>query len=74
MKNVLLEKKVINLFLILNSVNKTINDINSIVFYEDYLNKFSRILMIHHLYSPHGLRSFLFSMPRWLSKNLWLDK
>lgn len=57
----------------LNSVSKAIDQIDNIVFYEDYLNKFSRILMIHHMYSPYGLKSFLFSMPKWLSKNLWLE-
>ena len=58
----------------LNQVNKKIEDIDYIVFYEDYLNKFSRILSIHHLYSPKGLVSFLYSMPKWLTTKLWLEK
>lgn len=58
----------------LNTVHKDINDIDYIVFYEDYLNKFSRILTIHYLNSPKGLLSFLYSIPKWLNKNLWLER
>ncbi|MBR4618227.1 MAG: hypothetical protein IKO49_02875 [Bacilli bacterium] len=58
----------------LNTVGKKIEDIDYIVFYEDYLNKFSRILSIHHTSSPFGLKSFLYSLPKWLSTKLWLEK
>lgn len=58
----------------LNEAGLTLEEVDSIVFYEDYLNKFQRILMTHHLNVPNGLKSFLASMPKWLTKNLWLEQ
>lgn len=58
----------------LNEANITLDDVDEIVFYENYLSKFQRILMTHHLNVPGGLKSFLTSMPKWLTKNLWLEQ
>ena len=58
----------------LNEAGLSLEDIDAIVFYEDYLNKFQRILMTHHVNAPKGLKSFLTSMPKWLTKNLWLEQ
>lgn len=58
----------------LNEAKITLNDIDNIVFYEDYLTKFQRILITQHLYVPKSLSSFLFSIPKWLTKNLWLEQ
>lgn len=58
----------------LNEAKILLKDVNKIVFYEDYILKFQRILMTHHLNVPKGLSSFLTSMPKWLTMNLWLEK
>lgn len=58
----------------LNEAKIKLSDVNEIVFYEDYLMKFQRILMTHHTYIPKSLKSFLVSMPKWLTKNLWLEQ
>lgn len=47
----------------LNEGNISLDDVDEIVFYEDYLSKFQRILMTHHLNVPGGLKSF-FSLCR----------
>ena len=54
--------------------NISLDEVDDIVFYEDYLSKFQRILMTHHQNVPGGLKSFLASMPKWLTKNLWLEQ
>ena len=58
----------------LNEAKISLKDVDKIVFYEDFLSKFQRIIFIHHINVPSGLISFLTSMPRWLTKNLWLEQ
>lgn len=58
----------------LEEVGIEIDDLTDIVFYENYLDKFKRILLTHHLNAPFGLKSFLASMPKWLTSNLWLEQ
>lgn len=58
----------------LNEAKIKLNDVNEIVFYEDYLTKFQRIVMTHHLYIPQSLKSFLVAIPKWLTKNIWLEQ
>lgn len=58
----------------LKEANITIDDIDHIVFYENNLNKFKRIIVTHHQNVPYGIKSFLVSIPKWLTKDLWLDK
>lgn len=58
----------------LNEGKIALKNVTKIVFYEDYLLKFQRILMMHHLNVPSGLPSFLVSIPKWLTVNLWLEK
>lgn len=47
--------------------------VTHITFYENYLQKFERILVTSHLFAPFGLQFFLSSMPKWLNTNLWLE-
>lgn len=57
----------------LNEAKIKIEDVDYIVFYENNLNKFQRIIVTHHNNSPKGLKSFLISISKWLTKDLWLD-
>ncbi len=57
----------------LNEAKITIEEVDNIVFYENNLNKFQRIIVTHHKNSPKGLKSFLLSISKWLTKDLWLD-
>ncbi len=50
----------------------TINDIDSIVFYDKPLVKFERLLETYLAYAPNGFRSFLAAMPVWLKEKLFL--
>lgn len=58
----------------LNEAQIKLSDVDEIVFYEDYLIKFQRILITNHLYIPRSLKSFLAAMPKWLTKNIWLEQ
>lgn len=57
----------------LNIVNTKIENIDYIVFYEDYITKFDRILTTNYATAPKSLVSYLSSMPKWISSNLWLE-
>ncbi|MBI4596942.1 MAG: carbamoyltransferase [Candidatus Omnitrophica bacterium] len=50
----------------------TMNDLDLVGFYEKPLVKFDRLLETYLAYAPRGWRSFLTSMPVWLSEKLWL--
>ena len=50
----------------------TLNDIDSIVFYDKPLIKFERLLETYLAYAPKGFRSFLAAMPIWLKEKLFL--
>ncbi len=57
----------------LNVVNKTIEEIDYIVFYEDSLMKFERLLMSYHITIPKGILSYLQSISKWISSDLWME-
>lgn len=46
-------------------------DIESIVFYEKPLLRFERLLETYLAFAPHGITSFLRSMPLWLTEKLF---
>jgi len=58
----------------LNEAKIPIESVDYIIFYENNLNKFQRILVSHHQNVPFGLKNFVSSMAKWLSNDLWLDK
>ncbi|MEK7643504.1 MAG: carbamoyltransferase [Patescibacteria group bacterium] len=49
-----------------------IKDIDLVVFYDKPFLKFERLLETYFAFAPHGIRSFLKSMPVWLKEKLWL--
>ena len=51
-----------------------IEDVDDIVFYEDPLKKFERLLQSLHWVMPRSLVAFLYAMPKWLTENLWLER
>src|SRR5437763_4101555 len=51
-----------------------IDDVNHVVFYEQPVVKFERLLTSYLATAPRGLRSFLSSMPSWLTNKLWLER
>jgi len=57
----------------LDQAGITEHDLDYIVFYENPLTKFERLLTTYHLVAPRGLRSFLASMPSWLTDKLWME-
>ncbi len=57
----------------LNVAGMSINDIDHIVFYEDYILKFERLLVSYHSTAPKSIVPYLSSMPKWISYNLWLE-
>lgn len=58
----------------LNEAKTTVEDIDYIVFYENNLKKFERIIVSSHENIPKSIKTFVLSMSKWLTKNLWLDK
>ena len=48
------------------------DELDYIVFYENPLTKFERLLTTYHLTAPKSLVSFLKAMPSWLTKKIWL--
>ena len=51
-----------------------IDDVDHVVFYEQPVIKFERLLTSYLATAPHGLTSFLRSMPSWLTNKLWLER
>lgn len=51
-----------------------IEDIDYIIFYEDSVIKFDRLITMFHITAPRGLKLFEAAMPKWLTRNLWLGK
>lgn len=49
------------------------NELDYVIFYENPLSKFERLLTTYHLNAPKSLRSFLKAMPSWLTQKLWLE-
>lgn len=58
----------------LNFENIKLEDIQYITFYEKPFLKFERLLETYLSFAPRGLRSFLKSMPIWLSKKIFQKK
>ncbi|MGE0679741.1 MAG: carbamoyltransferase, partial [Candidatus Binatia bacterium] len=52
--------------------NITVNDLQSLVFYEKPIVKFDRLLETYLTFAPRGIRSFLMAMPVWLKEKLFL--
>lgn len=51
-----------------------VEQIDHIVFYEQPLVHFERLMMTYLLTAPRGLQSFLYAIPEWLTKKLWLER
>jgi len=56
----------------LAEANLTVEDLDFVGFYDKPLLKFDRLLETYLDYSPSGFRSFLKSMPLWMSEKLWM--
>ena len=56
----------------LAEANLTADDLDFVGFYDKPLLKFDRLLETYLDYSPAGFRSFLKSMPLWMSEKLWM--
>lgn len=57
----------------LNEVKMDIKEIDYIIYYENYMKKFSRIMMQIHLNAPKGWLSYVYAMPKWITSKLWLE-
>src|SRR5262245_15757556 len=51
-----------------------LSELDYIVFYDKPLLKFERLLETYASFAPRGLRSFLMSMPIWMTEKLFLKK
>lgn len=51
----------------------SINDVEHIVFYENPIDKFERLLFTAHMTVPNSIIMYLNAMPKWLSGNLWME-
>ena len=49
-------------------------DVDHVVFYEQPVVKFERLLVSYLATAPRGWASFLRSMPAWLTSKLWLER
>ena len=58
----------------LEQTGLAIEDVDHIVFYEQPLVHFERLMITYLLTAPRGLRSFLHAIPEWLTKKLWLER
>ena len=47
-------------------------ELDHVVYYENPVAKLDRLLTTYHVLAPRGLRSFLRSMPAWLTDKIWL--
>jgi len=56
----------------LAEANLTAAELDYVGFYDKPLLKFDRLLETYLDYSPSGFRSFLKSMPLWMSEKLWM--
>ncbi len=59
---------------VLREAGAEISDLNAIAFYDKPLLKFERLLETYHAFAPHGLKSFLSSMPVWIKEKLFMKK
>ncbi len=51
-----------------------LDDVDYVVFYEQPVLKFERLIQSYLTVVPRGLRSFLRAMPQWLTRKLWLER
>jgi carbamoyltransferase len=58
----------------LDDAGIAIDDVDHVVFYEQPVIKFERLLTSYLATAPRGLRSFLHAMPSWLTNKLWLER
>lgn len=49
-----------------------IDDIDSVVYYEDVVEKFGRILTTALINAPLGIKQYFYSIPKWASENIWI--
>ena len=49
----------------------TMDDIDKVVYYEDVVEKFGRILTTTLINSPASIRQYFYSIPKWVSENIW---
>ncbi len=52
----------------------SIDQLESVVFYDKPLLKFERLLETYYAFAPKGFASFLMAMPVWLNEKLFLKK
>lgn len=57
----------------LNEVNMSLDEIDYIVYYENYMKKFSRVMIDAHLNAPKGWLSYIYAIPKWINSKLWLE-
>lgn len=57
----------------LNEAGINLDEVDHIVYYENYFNKFSRIIKDFHMNAPFNLVSYLYGLPKWLTDKLWLE-
>ena len=58
----------------LSESNLKVADIDCIAFYDKSILKFERLLDNYIAVAPHGLKSFLNVMPKWIHKRLWVKE
>ncbi len=58
----------------LDEAGVSIDEVDHVVFYEQPLVKFERLLVTALTTAPRGLRGFLAAMPDWLTRKLWLER
>src|SRR5438874_1454666 len=58
----------------LDDAGLSIDDVDHVVFYEQPVIKFERLLTSYLATAPRGLQSFLHAMPSWLTNKLWLER
>ncbi|MFK7810024.1 MAG: carbamoyltransferase [Saprospiraceae bacterium] len=58
----------------LDFANRSINDLDAVVFYDKPFLKFERLLETYYAFAPSGILSFINSMPIWLKEKLFLKR
>lgn len=58
----------------LDSVGITASELSYVVYYEDPIEKFGRIMTSSFICAPKSIRQFLAAIPEWISNKLWIEK
>jgi len=58
----------------LDELKITLEEVDSIVFYDKPILKFDRILESYFTSSPHGLKQFLKSIPNWIKEKIFFKR